>query len=85
MTGADDDRAAVERARYLDRTTGLGRSHALAVAYAELGYSDAALARRVGVTPGTATAWLDDAADRYGAEAVYPTPADERGDLDDSR
>jgi hypothetical protein len=85
MTGADDDRAAVERARYLDRTTGLGRSHALAVAYAELGYSDAALARRVGVTPGTATAWLDDAADRYGASAVHPKCADERGDLDDSR
>jgi hypothetical protein len=78
---ADDDRAATERARYLDRTTSLDRDHAEAVAYAELGYSDAGIAKRMPVTEATVTAWLDAVADRYGAEAVYPTPVDERGDL----
>jgi len=86
MTGADaeavdDDRAAVERARYLDRTTDLDRDHARAVALAELGYSDAGVARRLGVAEATATKWLDDVADRYGASAVHPKCADERDDL----
>jgi len=81
-TDADaDDRAATERARYLDRTTSLDRDRAEAVAYAELGFSDAGIANRITVTEGTVTAWLDEVADRFGVEAVHATPADDRGDL----
>lgn len=75
------DREAVKRARFIARTTGLEDRHARAVALAEQGYSDHGIAGILDVTPGTVTAWLDDVADHYGAEAVHPTPADERGAL----
>jgi hypothetical protein len=75
------DREAVERARFIARTTGLEDRHARAVALAEQGYSDHGIADVLDVTPGTATKWLDDVADRFGTEAVHPTPADERGAL----
>jgi hypothetical protein len=78
----DFDRRAAERARYLDRTTDLDRDHARAVALAERGYSDHGIASVLDVTPGTVTGWLDDVAARYGAEAVYPKVADDRGDLE---
>jgi hypothetical protein len=80
VSGADD-RAAEERARYLDRTTDLKRRKCLAVAYAELGYSDAGIAGAIDSTKATVTKYLDEVADRYGAEAVYPKMPDDRGDL----
>jgi hypothetical protein len=76
------DREAVERARYLARTTDLDRDHARAVALAERGYSDHGIAGALDVTPSTATGWLETVAARYGAEAVYPKVADDRGDLE---
>lgn len=75
------DREALERARFIARTTGLDDRHARAVALAEQGYADHAIARALDVAPSTATAWLDDVADRFGAEAVHPTPAEDRGAL----
>jgi len=75
------DREAVERARFIARTTGLEDRHARAVALAEQGCSDHGIAGALGVTPGTVTAWLETVADRFGAEAVHPTPAEDRGAL----
>lgn len=77
----DADRAAEERARYLARTTDLEHKHALAVAYAERGFSESGIADLMDSTAGTVGNYLDMVAEKYGPEAVHPTPADDRGDL----
>jgi len=78
---SDADRGAEERARYLARTTDLEQKHALAVAYAERGFSESGIADVMDSTTGTVGKYLDMVAETYGPEAVHPTPADDRGDL----
>jgi hypothetical protein len=78
---SDADRGAEKRARYLARTTDLEHKHALAVAYAERGFSESGIADLMDSTTGTVGNYLDMVAETYGAEAVHPTPADDRGDL----
>lgn len=78
---SDADRGAEKRARYLARTTDLEKKHALAVAYAERGFSESGIADLMDTTAGTVGNYLDMVAETYGPEAVHPTPADDRGDL----
>jgi hypothetical protein len=78
---SDADRGAEKRARYLARTTDLEHKHALAVAYAERGFSESGIADQMDTTAGTVGNYLDMVAEKYGPEAVHPTPADDRGDL----
>jgi hypothetical protein len=75
-------RQAEKRARYLERTTCLDRRPCRAVAYAELGYADAGVAGEIDATAGTVGKYLRRAIARFGPEAVYPAPVDERGDLE---
>lgn len=77
----DHDREVVERARYLDRTTDLDRRKCVVLAHSELGYSEAGIAKAVDSTPGTVSNYLDEIEERYGREAVFAKPADERGEL----
>ena len=79
-----DDREALQRARYLERTTDLNEKEALAVAYRELGYSSAGASKRehLDATEGTVKNYCDRAAVIYGYEAVMAKQPDERGDLE---
>jgi hypothetical protein len=56
----DPDRWAVERARYVERVTPLDDTDAEIVAYAELGFSSAGIAKRVGLGHSTVTAHFED-------------------------
>lgn len=76
-----DERAAYERGGYLAVTTDLDDDTALAVAYKELGYVDAPIAREIGVAPTTVSGWLDRARAQYGFDAAAITPIEDRGDL----
>jgi hypothetical protein len=84
MTAAadvDEERAAVERARYLDRTTDLRRRVCEAIAYAELGYSSGGIADRIDATEGTARKYLSRAIAHLGPEATFARAKDDRGKL----
>lgn len=76
-----DGREALERARYLSRTTDLNDHEAQALAYRELGYSHSAIAREVDSTKGTVAAWMGRVIAQYGLPAVEIKIPDERGDL----
>jgi len=79
-----DERLAHERARYLEATTSLGPTEADAVAYSELGYSTAAIARELGSTSSTVTTYLERAIAAYGPEAAHARSTPEltlEGDL----
>lgn len=82
--GDTDDRDALERARYLERTTDLQRKEALTVAYRELGYNSAGAAKRehLDTTEATVQTYCERIAVRYGYEAVMGKPPAERGDLE---
>jgi len=60
----DEDRQAVERARYLNRTTDLRRRVCETIAYAERGYSSAGIAKKIDATEGTVSNYLDRASSR---------------------
>lgn len=75
------ERQAAERAKFLSRTADISDREALAVAYREMGYSDAGIAECIDSTRGTVRNYLDAVADEYGVTAVQPTPEDERGRL----
>lgn len=76
-----DERKAEIRGRYLASTTDLRGSEAEAVAYAELGYSDAGAANRMGSTAGTVGNHLDRAVAQYGPQVAWPKLREERRDL----
>lgn len=72
-----DKRTALERGRYLARTTDMDRNVGIAVAWKELGYTDTAIARKMGTAPGTATQRIDRAVAQYGLSAGWAKlPAD---------
>jgi len=77
----DEDRQAVERARYLSRTTDLRRRVCETIAYAERGYSSAGIAKKIDATEGTVSNYLDRAVAHLGPEAVYPRAEADRGEL----
>jgi DNA-binding CsgD family transcriptional regulator len=77
----DEDRQAVERARYLNRTTDLRRRVCETIAYAERGYSSAGIAKKIDATEGTVSNYLDRAVAHLGPEAVFPRAEADRGDL----
>jgi|APHM01.1.fsa_nt_gi hypothetical protein len=79
MTDADETREglpigrwASRRAEYLAQTTVLPTPAAEAVAYSELGYSDAGISKQVDAAEGTVTAYLDRAVAHYGPAARHP-------------
>ena len=68
------DRYADRRAQYLTRVVDLPERVARALAYRELGYSHAGIAKRVGYGEGTVDAWMADVADRFGERALETRP-----------
>ena len=75
-----DERRFIERRKeYLKRVLSVDERKAVAVAYSELGYSDAGIAQEMNVTAGTVTSWLDDVADRHGLKVVLAKRPDELG------
>lgn len=69
----DDKRLALERARYLRRTTEYKddkRPILLSLAYRQLGYSHSGIASRVGVNEATVGAYMDELAERYGGKVI---------------
>jgi len=79
-----DERLAHERARYLEATTSLRGDEAEAVAYSELGYSTSTIARKLGSTSSTVSAYLERAIAAYGPTAAHARSTPEltlEGDL----
>lgn len=76
----DDDRLALERARYLRRITAWDddpRPIALALAYRQLGYSHSGIAGKLDVSEATVSQYLDQVVAEYGWRAVESQlPAD---------
>lgn len=56
----DEARFVKKRAEFLDRAVGMDRKKARAVAWSELGYSEAGISAQLNVTAGTVGSWLDD-------------------------
>lgn len=76
------EREATKRAQYLKRKHDLSEKQALAVAYSEMGYSAAGIAKRIDSTKSTVSGYLRYIAEEYGDEAVYPKmPGDRNGPL----
>jgi DNA-binding CsgD family transcriptional regulator len=77
----DEERAAVERGRYLARTTDLTEREAETVAWAELGYSASGITKCIDSTESTVKSRLDRVVAQYGPSAVFGKPESDRGDL----
>lgn len=70
------ERYISERVRYLDRILNDDRKHRhyAALAWRELGFSTAGIAKRVDSTESTVADWLADWADQYGEVALEARP-----------
>lgn len=68
----DIDRWAKKRGQYLASTTDYNENKLQALAYAELGYSEAGISKRVDVTSSTVKSWFEDIEKEYGATVFYP-------------
>ena len=71
MTRSATVSKAKERGRYLEATTDLRGPEAEAVAYSELGYSNAGIAEKIDSTTSTVGEYLDRAIAQYGPEAAH--------------
>jgi predicted transcriptional regulator len=79
----DEHRFVALRSSYLTQTADLRDPVAEAVAWSELGYSESGIAKRVNRAEATVGTYLDDVAERYGAEAIYArTPEEIHVDAD---
>lgn len=77
----DPSRWVDRRSQYIVQEYGVRERLARAMSWSELGYSSPGIAKQLEVTEGTVRGYLDEIEERYGREAVYPKPADERGEL----
>jgi hypothetical protein len=77
-----DERAAHERAGWLYRTTDLDKRAAAALAWSEMGYFPAPIARELGCAPTTVEGDLERVVAQYGLRAVETKTHDDRGALD---
>jgi hypothetical protein len=78
-----DERKATERARWLARKTDMNRKVAEAVAWSELGFSAAGIAKKVDRAESTVKGYLEQAGARYGLEAMWArTEYDKHRELD---
>lgn len=73
----DEDRFVAKRTSYLHRAAGIESKKAEALAYSELGYSEAGIAQQVDVTEGTVAGWMDDLSEKLGFDAVLAKRPDE--------
>ena len=71
MTRSELDTKAHERGRYLEATTDLRGPEADAVAYSELGFSNAGIAKRIDSTTSTVSTYLQRVISQYGPEAAH--------------
>jgi DNA-binding NarL/FixJ family response regulator len=71
------ERWADRRAQHLKRVTPLDETDAEIVAFGELGYSSAGIAKRVELGEGTVRSHLREIACEHGERAVYARRADE--------
>ena len=71
MTRSDHERLAHERAQFLQRQTDLRPPEAEAVAWSELCYSDAGIAKRIDTSASTVGDYLERAVAQYGPEAAH--------------
>lgn len=80
---AEDERPALERARFLRRSADMDvtRKQAHALALREMGYTHAPIARELGSTETTVKGWLHRFAARYGLSAIETKWEEQRGDL----
>lgn len=76
-----DERAATVRGRYLARQSDLPDEQAHALAWRELGYTAAAIARELDRAAGTIDGWLDRIAAQYGLCAIETKWPAKRQDL----
>jgi len=67
---ADEDRWVGRRRQILRRRDGLDTRVATAIAWHELGYTSAGVAKRIGSTAGTVRGYFDRVADEHGPAAV---------------
>lgn len=84
MTYEDDERYAIQRARYLARSTQLRKIEGEAVAWAERGYSASGMAKEMDTSASTVRDYLKRARAEYGMEIgmVKVGPGDEPPDYD---
>jgi hypothetical protein len=71
---------AKERGRYIAATTALRDAEAEAIAYSELGFSEAGIAKKIDSTTSTVGEYLDRAVAQYGPEIAHA-----RADFDAER
>jgi len=81
MTRSEQETWANERARYIEATTDLRAAEANAIAYSELGYSNAGIAKKIDATASTVGDYLQRAIAQYGPEAAHAR-ADPQRDRD---
>ena len=73
----DEERFATQRGRLLSRTTSLRENEALAVAYAELGYSVNGISKNIGTSASPVKEYLEKAMALYGMEMTLTIDPDE--------
>ena len=72
-----EGRFATQRGRLLARTTGLREKEALAVAYAELGYSANGISKKIETSESTVKEYLEKAMALYGMEITLTIDPDQ--------
>jgi predicted transcriptional regulator len=75
--GMDENRFATQRGRLLARTTDLREKEALAVAYAELGYSINGVSKNIDASESTVKEYLEKATALYGMEIALTINPDQ--------
>jgi len=70
LSEADEDRWVGRRRQILRRRDGLGTRIATAIAWHELGYTSAGVAKQIGSTAGTVQGYFDHVADEHGPAAA---------------
>jgi DNA-binding NarL/FixJ family response regulator len=63
--------------QYLERATSLNSTDAEIVAWSELGYSSAGIAKKADLGESTVKAHLKEIADKYGERAIYALRPDQ--------
>lgn len=81
MVVDDEERWVKRRANYIERTTDLRKVEATALAYSELGYSNAGIAQKpsLDTSKSTVKSWLERIASQYG---IHTLNAKNKGEID---
>jgi hypothetical protein len=72
----EEDRWVDRRSQYLKRAAGLDDTNAELIAYSELGYSTAGIAKQVDIGESTVKARFDEIEETYGKPALFARRSD---------